>query len=90
MLPPRFAAVFTAAAALLAAVPADAGTVDLDFLADGKSRWYEWSSGVFGQLDQGRNGDPALDGFFDTADLDDSDGLTPVFGAVDIFPFEND
>ncbi|MEM1013317.1 MAG: hypothetical protein AAGI46_13990, partial [Planctomycetota bacterium] len=76
--------------ACIAAVPvsAFASEVDLDFAADGKSRWYEWSSGVFAQLDQGRDGDPALDGFFDVTDLDDSDGLTPIFGAVDVFPLE--
>ncbi|MEM6363617.1 MAG: hypothetical protein AAF745_04260 [Planctomycetota bacterium] len=82
------AGIFTVSA-IISSASTFAGTVDLDFTADGKSRWYEWSSGVFAQLDQGRDGDPAIDGFFDVGDLDDSDGLTPAFGAVDVFPFES-
>ncbi|MEM1213298.1 MAG: PEP-CTERM sorting domain-containing protein [Planctomycetota bacterium] len=63
-------------------------TLPFNLLADGSSRWYEWSSTAFAQLDQSRSGDPAADGFFSTSDLDASDGLTPAFGAVTVFPFD--
>lgn len=45
-----------------------AATFDLDLVADGDSRWYEFFSGAFTQLDKGFDAgsgpDPALDGAF--------------------------
>ncbi|MEM6394330.1 MAG: PEP-CTERM sorting domain-containing protein [Planctomycetota bacterium] len=72
----------------LGLMPAHGGELNFFVVADGDSRWFDYFSDAFAQLDQGRDGDPALDGFFDVADLDDSDGLTPIGGTADVFPFE--
>ncbi|MEM9174446.1 MAG: PEP-CTERM sorting domain-containing protein [Myxococcota bacterium] len=49
---------------LASSAPALAGSLQLDFVADGDSRWFDWRSDAFAQLDQGFQGDPVADGFF--------------------------
>lgn len=66
----------------LAGAQAHAGSFGLNLTADGSSRYYEHFSGVYAQIDQGFNGDPALDGFFLIGT-----GRQVGTGA-DVFPFE--
>ncbi len=50
--------------ALSSALPAIAADFPQSFEADGRSRWYEFYTDSFAQLDKGYAGDPAMDGFF--------------------------
>ncbi|MEM6980219.1 MAG: hypothetical protein AAF539_11190 [Planctomycetota bacterium] len=74
------------------------GVIQIDLVADGDSRWYQWDAEVFAQLNRGRNGDPSLDGFYFTADTDADEFINGVRmvpmgggdGTADVFPFEED
>lgn len=76
-----------AALLLLITTPAFAAPVSIPVsgTADGSSRWYEYFSDAFAQLDQGFSGDPALDGFFLISALPT---LSPIGGGADVFPNE--
>jgi len=77
--------------AALAAAPAIAADHPLSFTADGSSRWYEFYTGSFAQLDKGYGGDPALDGFFRIgaeADPFAPSVFEPAGEGVDVFPHE--
>jgi hypothetical protein len=76
---------------VLAAAPAAAADFPLSFTADGTSRWYEFYTDSFAQLDKGYGGDPALDGFFRISA--EADPFAPtVFQeaaeGADVFPHE--
>jgi hypothetical protein len=63
----------------------------LSFTADGSSRWYEFYTDSFAQLDKGYDGNPALDGFFRISA--ESDPFNPrVFqqtgASANVFPSE--
>ncbi len=84
---------FALAAALLAATPAHAADHSLSLTADGSSRWYEFVSDAFAQLDRGFNNNPALDGFYLISAEPDPWNPTvfqPIGGGADVFPHEAD
>lgn len=56
----------------------------LNFDADGEGRWYDFFSDAYAQINQGFNGNPATDGFFQIS----SPG-TQIGGGADVFPFES-
>lgn len=75
-----------------AAAPAAAADFPLSFTADGSSRWYEFYTDSFAQLDKGYGGDPALDGFFRIGA--EADPFAPVVfqeaaDGADVFPHEH-
>ncbi len=79
-------------ALVLAAAPAAAADFPLSFTADGTSRWYEFYTDSFAQLDKGYGGDPALDGFFRIGA--EADPFAPTVFAeaadgADVFPHEH-
>ncbi|MEM9235253.1 MAG: hypothetical protein AAGB14_00640 [Verrucomicrobiota bacterium] len=89
--------ILTGAACLAAtsAVATATNILSVDLTADGSSRWYEYSSNTYAQINQGFDpgggADPALDGFFiidgsleSPAVADDSQ----VGGGFDVFPNE--
>ncbi|MEM7312623.1 MAG: PEP-CTERM sorting domain-containing protein [Planctomycetota bacterium] len=63
----------------------NAGDFDLNFVADGESRWIDHFSDAFGQIDQGWDGDPAIDGFFLYSELPN---FVRIGGGADLFPSE--
>lgn len=64
---------------------ASAANFALGLTADGSSRWYEYFSDVFAQLDRGHGGNPALDGFYSISALPT---FTQVGAGADVFPSE--
>lgn len=66
----------------LAATQANAGVFGLNLTADGSSRYYDYYSDVYAQIDQGFNGDPAIDGYFLIG------SGAQIGGGADVFPFE--
>ncbi|CAL1125565.1 unnamed protein product [Cladocopium goreaui] len=66
-------------------VVAAPASLPLSGTADGSSRWYEYFSDGFAQLDQGFGGNPALDGFFLISSLPAFD---PIGGGANVFPNE--
>ena len=64
-----------------------AGVFELSLTADGESRWYDYFSDAFGQVDQGFRDDDERDGFFLTSELPQ---FVPIGRGADIFPFEGD
>jgi hypothetical protein len=73
------------ATALTSTASAAEKNLPLTGIADGDSRWYEYYSDAFGQLDQGFKGNPANDGSFLISELPD---FVPIGGGADIFPRE--
>ena len=74
--------------ALIAAIRvANGATFDLNLTADGDSRWYDYFSDAFGQVDQGFRDDEARDGFFLISELPN---YVPIGRGADLFPTEND
>ncbi len=77
--------------ALSSALPAMAASFPLSFQAEGHSRWYEFYTDSFAQLDKGYAGNPALDGFFRISAEPDPFSPT-VFqqtgDSVNVFPSE--
>lgn len=57
----------------------------LNLTADGTSRWYDYFSDAFAQIDQPFNGSQVPDGFFQISTLP----VLNQFGAFDVFPFES-
>lgn len=74
---------------VLASAGQAATTVNVSLSADGGSRFYEYFSDAFAQLDRGFNGNPALDGFYLISDNVNNPGtFTQVGGGADVFPHE--
>jgi hypothetical protein len=69
----------------VSAPAASAATFNLSFTADGSSRWYEYFSDSFAQLDRGFGGNPALDGFYSISALPT---FTQIGTGADVFPTE--
>lgn len=67
--------------------PAGLRQVELSLTADGGSRFYEYFSDAFAQIDQGWNGSAVLDGFFLISSLP---GFSTIGGGFDMFPLEGD
>lgn len=73
----------------LTAGPAMAATMNVSLTADGSSRWYEYFSNAYAQIDQGFGGNPALDGFFVIdGTLGNGPADSQLGGGADVFPFE--
>jgi hypothetical protein len=70
-----------------AMAPAGLRQVIVSLSADGTSRWYEYFSDAFAQIDKGWNGSDVLDGFYLIGQLPD---FVQVGGGYDQFPSEGD
>ena len=66
---------------------AAAESFDLSLTADGTSRWYDYFSDAFGQIDQGFRGDDDRDGFFLISELP---AYVPIGRGADLFPSEGE
>ncbi|MEM6552710.1 MAG: PEP-CTERM sorting domain-containing protein [Planctomycetota bacterium] len=69
----------------LTVLPAHAGELSFEVVADGSSRWFDFFSDSFAQLDQGFNGNQSLDGFFL---ISSQPGFVPEGSGADVFPSE--
>jgi len=80
----RYVPLFALMAGLGLASQASAATFQLDLVADGDSRWYEYVSDAYAELGRSFNGNSVMDGFFKIS----NNGASTLGGGADVFPHE--